>query len=67
MQVIFLNFHRVEVTLTDLNPETLKLVVEFMYTDKIAEADISLKVLAAASNYNILGLFSRCEEWWGRF
>ena len=50
----------------DVDPKTLRTALNFIYTDKISNDDISPALLAAADKYNLKTLFNKCEQrLWG--
>merc|ERR1712062_525852 len=46
----------------DIDAHTMKVFLEYMYTDSIKTEDINCKVLMAAHKYNFERLFSECSE-----
>ncbi len=52
------------VEIEDLDPETLELLIKYMYTDVIEENEFSTDLLTAADKYNLTALFAKCEQRW---
>ena len=46
----------------DIDAHTMKVFLEYMYTDSIKTEEINCKVLMAAHKYNFERLFSECSE-----
>lgn len=49
------------VEIEDVDPETLELLIKYIYTDLVEEKDCSTDLLTAADKYNLTALFAKCE------
>lgn len=50
------------VEIQDVDPETLKAFLCFIYTDEVCDDDISPALLALADKYDLPILFNKCER-----
>jgi hypothetical protein len=50
-----------KVEITDIDWDTLEVLIKFIYTDTVEKKDITPELLAAADKYSIPVLFNKCE------
>ena len=49
------------VVIKDVDPETIEVLVKYIYTDAVEEGERTTELLAAADKYNLTALFKVCE------
>ena len=50
------------VMIEDIEPETLEVLVRFIYTDSVKEKDLTPALLSASDKYDLRDLFKKCEN-----
>ena len=54
--------HTRQIVINDADPDAMLSLIEFAYTDKIKNEDMSIDVLAAADKYDMKALFKICQR-----
>jgi speckle-type POZ protein len=50
-----------EVEIEDVDPETLEVLIKYIYTDTVGDEDWTIDLLSAADKYNLVTLLNNCE------
>jgi hypothetical protein len=50
-----------ELEIEDVHPETLEVLIKYIYTDQVDEIDRTTDLLSVADKYNLTALINTCE------